>query len=68
MKRKSDCNTCGVEKCDIMRSEYPTFRDYPKPKQQQVIKYGCKAWMARQNIGKKLGYLSEARHNLGGVS
>lgn len=66
MKKRNDCNECGIEKCDIIRSDYPTFRDRPKPKQQRVIDEGCRAWMARQDIGKGLGYLSDARHNLGG--
>ena len=63
--RKLDCNECGVEACDIMRSQYPKFRDRPSYKQQRVIEGGCRAWMARTDLGKKLGYLSDARHNLG---
>jgi hypothetical protein len=66
MKKKNDGNKGGVEKCDIFRSEYPHFRDRPKPKQQRVILNGCRAWTPRPDIAKGLGYLSDARHNLGG--
>ena len=64
MKRIDDCNTCGIDRCNIMRSAAPKLRTKPSPRQQRVIEHGCRAWTARPDIGKGLGYLSDARHSL----
>jgi len=62
---RDDYNTCGTDACDIFHSKYPIFRDKPTYKQQRVIHSGCRAWTIRPDIAKGLGYLSDARHNLG---
>jgi hypothetical protein len=64
--RQKDCETCGQVRCDVFRSRYPKFRDFPTPRQAKVIMDGCRAHVPVADIGKGLGYLRDARHNLGG--